>query len=109
MDIFKEDKNKKIITLVFILIMLLALNYFRYDDAASKTFDNSVVKWRKDKWTGVIWLSGYAIDKTATRPVGYSGKDKDRVETISHVLTTAWYVLIVSDIALLIFAINKKE
>lgn len=116
MPIFKGNRIQKIATLLLILAILLMLNIFRYTNNASKTYDNSVVKWYKDNWTGIDWIAVYGKEVNrylvGLKPHGFPAAlrpNYDRIVLTARYLTIAWFVIISADIALLMYFINKKE
>ena len=53
--------NKRwIIPLVIIAVILLA-GLFRYNIEATKTTDEGVIKWERDRWTGDLWVKVYGL------------------------------------------------
>ncbi len=113
-----KNKLNKIISLSIILILLLLLNYFRYTEATYKSYDKGTGRWYRDNWTGVDWFAGYTSTKIDKWPIGYdkpyelsaNGKQRyQRILTTTKILTFAWYVLVVVDVAALLYIINKKE
>lgn len=44
--------------LIFLLILLLVF-MLRWDTEASKTSNDEVLKWERDRWTGDLWMNYY--------------------------------------------------
>jgi hypothetical protein len=51
-------KNKWLIPLI-ILIALILLNCTRWEIGPSKTYNNGVVTYKSDRWSGVSWGEGF--------------------------------------------------
>lgn len=117
MSISKSNRIQKIATLAIILVLLIIANATRYTNNASKSFDNVVIKWYKDNWTGVDWITEYCY-KIERYPAGLDPSKKladwerrnyNIIVLISKSLMIAWNMLIFTDIAVLFYIINKKE
>jgi len=48
--------------LAVLIILGLAFG-FRWETEAQKSFSDGVTKWRRDRWTGTLWLYAYTIGK----------------------------------------------
>ena len=42
-----------------ILLLLILAGVFRWSVEAQTTTDGEVTKWKRDRWTGALWLSNY--------------------------------------------------
>lgn len=107
--------NKKylISALSLILILLFVANIFRYETQASKTTDNVVIKWTKDRWTGVEWTSIYNTNNVNKFPTNYpntSEKDLIKLKVNEKRATITWNALVlISIVSLLWLAFTMKS
>jgi len=61
-------KHWILLPVVVLLLLLLAL-VFRWDYGPTKHYENSVVKWKTDRWTGQVWVIAYAPAGILEKPV----------------------------------------
>ena len=63
-------KEKHVLLPTLFLILLLLAGLLRWETETSKTLEKGAVNWRKDRWTGQIWLKGYHAEGTGEKPIG---------------------------------------
>lgn len=54
-------KRKRLFIPLVLLVIILLSSMFRWDIEATKTSDNLVLKWERDRWTGDLWLNVYSV------------------------------------------------
>lgn len=99
-------KYKWLVPLVLAIILLVAWA-FRWHEIASKTYNDGVVTWTEDRWTGTVWLDAYIISseqgaESITRAIKGSAKN-------AYTATTIWRWAIVLDGAWLAWAIWEER
>lgn len=110
---------KKVLMLPLILFVLLALAWaLRWENISTKTYNNGVLKWKKDKWTNFVWIEIYGASNgilTVEERPAYNDKDSiDRVWQARNRATIVWRILIGADclwmlLALIIFAKKSQK
>jgi len=66
----KKGNNQRWILSCFILAILIVSGIFRWSHEADKSITEGVAAWKKDRWTGQVWLVGYAANDVRERPIG---------------------------------------
>lgn len=54
-------KRKRLFIPLLLLVIILLSSMFRWDIEATKTSDNLVLKWERDRWTGDLWVKFYSV------------------------------------------------
>ncbi len=50
-----------------ILALLLTASVFRWQEMASKSIDDGVIKWERDRWTKDTWMNVYTIQQSGSK------------------------------------------
>lgn len=111
-------KRRWVIPLI-VMVILLPLLIFRWEEVAFKTYTNSIAIFEKDRWTGQLYVSQYGgPDDTFYRipefAYDYSKKewDIDKAKNIFHkqkALTAAWWVLLAISAAWLLIEFYRPR
>lgn len=75
------------------MLGILVIAWFtRWDYKATKTFDDFVVKWKIDRWTGYRWVEVFSVDSWE-KPAYSDQKQKDNALKYRKIATFVWYGL----------------
>lgn len=88
-----------------ILVLLLFAWFFRWDYTVTKTYNDGVAKWKKDCWTGQIWIEVYSLEINSEFPMKPYTTSKPYYHRV--VVTNAWKVITLFDVIWFIFIIIK--
>lgn len=97
-------KKPWVIPLIILVLFLFAW-FFRWDYTATKTFDDGVAKWKKDCWTGQIWIEVYSPQINSEFPMKPYTTSKPYYHRV--VLTNAWKAIALLDMIWFVFIIIK--
>ena len=112
--------NKKWITPVIILAVLITGYALRFNIEASKTMplEIGVVKWERDRWTGDLWVKFYGVYETGSiARIGLAekglGEDEQKREQKAllkrKLLTYIWLALLIANSAWLMIVLNHRH
>lgn len=84
-------KNKRWLLPLVLLLVIVAASGLRWNQEATKTIDDGVIKWERDRWTGDLWLKGYTIGgsgvKLALRPSEWTEEKNDSAHSLMVALS----------------------
>ena len=92
-------------------VVLVALWFTRWEFQASKTYDNAVLKWHTDRWTGKTWLQVNSLELSGRAPAtsleGEDAREYRALETSrAKNLTQLWGCALALSLAWLGFALS---
>ncbi len=99
-------KDSRFLSVLF-LIILLAAWFTRWENVASKTYNDGVVKWKVDRWTGYAWIDVYTLRDIGgmsgptcfERPASNNEEYFKEAIRQRDIATNVWRTLIAIDIA----------
>lgn len=107
------------VVLLIIFIFLLAAFAFRYNVEATKSVNEGVIKWEKDRWTGNVWVHCYLVTGkytgkvTILSPAFDTDKPEykeayDKATRKRNLLTYGWFFSIGITIVWLAYELKRK-
>ncbi len=105
---FKIQQKQRFIPLILIAILLLAY-CFRWHIEVSKTYDNSVVKYARDRWTNDVWLKFYTLPDYIEVPASESKAKRNFIVKKHNIATGVWCGLLAINTIWLFFIIKKTK
>jgi len=101
--------NRRLIIPGVILIILILGGLLRWNTEAQIREDGGVVTWKRDRWTGDLWMSIYSVSSGSGEVLASiehlllaATKDKEKDELLEienealrkrNMITTVWYAL----------------
>lgn len=57
-------RGKRWVLPLVLLLVIVTASALRWNEEASKTLEDGVLRWERDRWTGDLWLKGYLIKQS---------------------------------------------
>ena len=60
-------RGKRWVIPLVLLLVIVAASGLRWNEEASKTLEDGVLRWERDRWTRDLWVKGYYLELAGER------------------------------------------